>query len=276
MRMADVLRLTSTTTVAQILDREDFATRYREGHPISVVELLYPLLQAMDSVAVHADVELGGTDQTFNLLMGREVQRAYGQEPQVVVTMPLLVGTDGVRKMSKSMGNYVALTDPPEEMFGKLMRIPDELIVPYMQLCTAIDLADVERLKRGLGDGSLHAGEAKRRMARDIVAIYHGGEGATAAEERFDLVHREHGIPEDVVTAELPAEAVRDGRVWLPRLLTALGMTGSNAEARRLVAQGAVRIDGEAVTDPDAEVEAPALAGRVVQVGRRRFVRLAG
>jgi tyrosyl-tRNA synthetase len=181
-----------------------------------------------------------------------------------------------VRKMSKSMGNYVALTDPPEEMFGKLMRIPDELIVHYLQLCTGLDQAAVERLERGLADGSLHAGEAKRRMARDIVDIYYGPDGAAAAEERFDLVHREHGIPEDVPTTEIPAEAVRDGRVWLPRLLTALDMAGSNAEARRLISQGAVRIDGDAVTDPDLEMETEGVAGRVIQVGRRRFVRLSG
>jgi tyrosyl-tRNA synthetase len=173
------------------------------------------------------------------------------------------------------MGNYVALIDPPEEMFGKLMRIPDELIVHYLQLCTGVDEADVERVERGLADGSLHAGEAKRRMAREIVGIYYGGDGASAAEERFDLVHREHRIPENLPITEVPAEAVREGRVWLPRLLTALEMAASNAEARRLISQGAVRIDGEAITDPDAEMEADALAGRVVQVGRRRFVRLA-
>src|SRR4051812_8442611 len=189
---ADLIQLASVTTIAQMLEREDFRARYHANQPISVVEFLYPLLQGYDSVAVEADVELGGTDQTFNLLMGREVQRAYGQDPQVVLTMPLLVGTDGVRKMSKSMGNYVALTDPPEEMFGKLMRIPDELIVHYVQLCTAVDQAEIERLERGLADGSLHPGEAKRRMAREIVAIYHGMEEATAAEERFDLVHRDH------------------------------------------------------------------------------------
>jgi tyrosyl-tRNA synthetase len=276
MRMADVLRLTATTTVAQVLDREDFSTRYRKGHPIAVVELLYPLMQAMDSVAVRADVELGGTDQTFNLLMGREVQRAYGQEPQVVMTMPLLVGTDGIRKMSKSLDNYVALTDPAEEMFGKLMSLPDALIGHYLRLCTATDPDEIGHVEAGLSDGSLHAGEQKRRMARVIVAVYHGADAAFAAERRFDLVHREHGIPDDVPARAIPAEVVNDGRVWVPRLLAAVGLVGSNGEGRRLIAQGAVRIDGRTVTDLDAELDVSSLAGRVVQVGRRRFVRLTG
>jgi tyrosyl-tRNA synthetase len=276
MTMADVLRLTATTTVAQILDREDFSTRYREGHPIAVVELLYPLMQAMDSVAVRADVELGGTDQTFNLLMGREIQRAYGQEPQIVMTMPLLVGTDGARKMSKSMDNYVALTDPPGDMFGKLMSLPDRLIGDYLRLCTAVDPDEIRGIEAGLAGGSLHPGAEKRRMAREIVAIYHGREASADAERRFNVVHREHGIPDDVPARAIPAEVIHDGRVWVPRLLALLGLVASNGEGRRLIEQGAVRLDGEALKDPDAEVDASALAGTVVQVGRRRFVRLTG
>src|SRR5438105_13320354 len=214
--MADVLRLTSLATVAQMLERDDFRERYREGKPISVVEFLYPLMQAMDSVATEADVELGGTDQTFNLLMGRDIQRAFGQEPQVVLTMPLIEGTDGVRKMSKSFENYVALTDPPEEMFGKLMSIPDELIAKYVELCTDIDDAP-----------DTHPAERKRRLARAVVERYHGREAARAAEARFDQVFKRHELPEDIPQAAVPGEAMRDGLVSLPHLLKGVGLAAS-------------------------------------------------
>jgi len=265
MSMVDVLRLTSSYTVARMLERDDFATRYREGKPISVVEFLYPLMQAMDSVAIRADVEMGGTDQTFNLLVGRDIQRAYGQEPQVVFTMPLLEGTDGVRKMSKSFDNFVALTDPPEEMFGKLMSIPDRLVPRYFELCTEVAHAP-----------SAHPNQEKRRLARAVVEIYHGSEAASAAEARFDLVHRAHELPDDVEEAVIPAAAVTGGKVWLPRLLTELGLVGSNSEGRRQIEQGGLRIDGVPVADASLEYEPDDLAGRVIQVGRRRFLRIAG
>ncbi len=274
MDMSQLLRLASTTTVAQMLEREDFGARYRGGQPISVVELLYPLFQGYDSVAVEADVELGGTDQMFNLLMGREVQRAYGQDPQVVLTMPLLEGIDGVRKMSKSFGNYVALTDPPEEMFGKLMSIPDDLIAKYELLCAGFH--DHDRVVAGLADGTIHPNEEKRRMARAIVGLYHGEGAGTAAEERFDQVHIEHEIPHDVPDVNLSADAIRNGRVWLPRMLVAAGLAASNGDARRKVTEGGVRLDGERLADPDAEFDPNELMGKVLQVGRRRFVRIAG
>lgn len=273
--MADVLRLTSNYTVARMLEREDFRGRYEEGRAISIVEFLYPLMQAYDSVAIRADVEMGGTDQTFNLLVGREIQRAYGQEPQVVFTMPLLEGTDGVRKMSKSYDNYVGLTDPPEEMFGRLMRIPDGLIAKYLRLCTPLPAEEVDRIEAGLGDGTLNPVEQKRRLAREVVDLYHGAGAGPDAQERFLLVHREREIPEDVEAAEIPPDVVRDDRVWLPRLLAELGLVASNSEGRRAMQQGGVRLDGEPVVDPDAELGAEELRGRVLQVGRRRFVRLA-
>ena len=272
--MPDVLRLTSTTTVAQMLERDDFQARYREGRPISVVEFLYPLMQAMDSVATRADVELGGTDQTFNLLMGREIQRAYGQEPQVVVTTPLLQGTDGRRKMSKSFDNFVGLTEPPKEMFGKLMSIPDELVVPYFQLLTHHDEEQLRSLTERVAAGGAHAAEAKRRLAREIVSMYHGEGSGRAAEERFDAVHKRHELPEDIVEMEVPPALRLEAKVWLPRLLHELGLVGSNSEGRRRIEQGAVRIDGEPVTDPGAELDTASIAGRVIQIGRRRFVRL--
>ena len=284
MDMAEVIRLTAAATLAQMLEREDFRERYQKGRPISVVELLYPLLQGYDSVAVQADVELGGTDQTFNLLMGREVQRAYGLEPQVVMTLPLLEGTDGVRKMSKSLDNYIALTEPPDEMFGKLMRIPDELIAKYLRLTTAVDPARADELERALQDGSVRPNDAKRRLAREVVDLYHGsGEGASA-DERFDLVHRQHELPEEVPGMSVPAAVFgpSDGDAWIvyvPALLEALGLVGSRSEARRLQAQGGVRMNGEPVAAEDIRIEGSPpgeLAGSVWQVGRRKFARLEG
>jgi tyrosyl-tRNA synthetase len=275
MSMGELLRLASVATVAQMLEREDFRGRYQAGHPISVVELLYPLFQGYDSVAVEADVELGGTDQTFNLLMGREVQRAYGQPAQVVLTVPLLEGLDGVRKMSKSMDNWVGITEPPDAQFGKLMSIPDELIVKYLRLCAPIDPQEADAVERGLAEGSLHPNEQKRRMARTIVDLYHGRGAGAEAEARFDLVHREHVVPDDVPEMPIPDAALRDGRVWLPRLLVAAGLAGSNGEARRAVQGGGVRLDGEPIDDADAEFEPEALRGKVLALGRRRFVRLA-
>ena len=189
-----------------MLERDDFAKRYAEGKPISIMEFLYPLLQGMDSVAVEADVELGGRDQTFNLLVGRDLQRTYGQEPQVALTTPLLVGTDGVQKMSQSLGNYVGITDPPEEMFGKLARVPDELIPTYRLLALDFfrDPTEAERVDKGLADGSLDAWSEKRRLAREVVDLYQGDGAGTAAEEGFDRVHREHELPDQIPDVEIP------------------------------------------------------------------------
>jgi tyrosyl-tRNA synthetase len=276
MDMTQLLRLASTATVAQMLEREDFKARYQDGKPISVVEFLYPLFQGYDSVAVRSDIELGGTDQTFNLLMAREVQRAYGLDPQVVVTTPLIEGLDGVRKMSKSFGNYVALTDPPEEMFGKLMSLPDTLIAKYELLCSDLGPEENERVVRGLADGSVHPNQEKRRMARAIVDLYHGAGAGAAAETRFDQVHRAHELPDDVAEVALPADVLHDGKAWLPRVLVAAGLAASNGEARRKVTEGGVRLDGEPLADPDAEFDPRDLAGRVLQVGRRKFIRIAG
>jgi tyrosyl-tRNA synthetase len=274
MSMGDVLRLTSLYTVARMLERDDFRARYREGRPISVSEFLYPLMQATDSVAVRADVEMGGTDQIFNLLVGREIQKEYGQEPQVVFTMPLLLGTDGKRKMSKSFDNHVGLTESPDEMFGKIMSISDELIVQYFRLCTALMPQELDRIERGLTDASLHPADQKRRLAREIVRLYGGEEAAAAAERWFDRVHVEREIPEDLEEISIPAAAVKDGKVWLPRLLAGAGLASSNSDARRLIEQGGVRVDGEPVTDPDAEISLEDLTGKVLQVGRRKFVQL--
>lgn len=276
MGMTALLRLASVATVAQMLERDDFRGRYQAGEPISVVEFLYPLFQGFDSVAVEADVELGGTDQTFNLLMGREVQRAHGMDPQVVLTMPLLEGLDGVRKMSKSLDNWVGISEPADEQFGKLMSIPDELIVRYLRLCTPLDPSSVEAIERGLADGSLHPNEEKRGLARSIVGLYHGGSEAEAAEARFDKVHRDRMIPDDVLEVKLQGSWIdaTSGRIWIPRLLVEAGLANSNSEARRAIIQGGVRLDGEPISDPNAEFDVDSLRGRALQVGRRRFVRL--
>jgi tyrosyl-tRNA synthetase len=279
----DVLRLTASTTVARMLERDDFAQRYSAGRPISLMEFLYPLLQGYDSVAVDADVELGGTDQLFNLLVGRELQRDHGQDPQVAFTMPLLEGLDGVQKMSQSLGNYVGIDEPPEEMFGKLMSIPDALIAKYELLCTDLGPEDNARVVAGLEDGSIHPNAEKRRMARAVVELYHGPGTGGAAEAAFDRVFKRHETPEDVADREVPRSlfAQEDG-VWVvhvPALLEALGLVASRSEARRLQAQGGVRRDGRRASAEDLRIDGDPpgdLAGSVWQVGKRRFARVSG
>ena len=276
MSMEQVLRLSASTTVARMLERDDFAKRYAEGKPISVMEFLYPLLQGMDSVAVEADVELGGRDQTFNLLVGRDLQRVHEQEPQVTLTTPLLVGTDGVQKMSQSLGNYIGITDPPDDMFGKLARVRDELIPTYRLLALDFfrDPTEAERVEKGLADGSLDAWDEKRRLAREVVDLYHGEGSGEGAQERFDRVHRERELPKEVPEVAIPAGAVVQGRVYLPKLLAVLGLADSNSHARRLIEQGGVRLDGQPVDADALELPASELKGRVLQVGRRGFARL--
>ena len=274
LRMDEVLRLTSTVTVARMLERDDFSNRYAANEPISMLEFMYPLLQGYDSVAVRADVELGGTDQKFNLLMGRTIMEAYGLPPQSILTVPLLVGTDGEQKMSKTYGNYVGVSDTPGDMFGKLMSIPDELMITYMSLVTGATVREVEAFQSGLADGSYHPAQAKRDLAERVVRLYHGAEAASAARAGFDRVFKEKDQPEDIPETPLPAECVRDGRVWLPRLLTETGLVASNGEARRLIEQGGVRVDDRVVSDTSAEFEPAALSGAVVQVGKRKFLRI--
>lgn len=267
--MYRLLELTSSATVAQMLERSDFATRYEEGIPISVMEFLYPLLQGYDSVAVDADIELGGSDQLWNLMMGRVVQERYGQEPQVALTMPLLVGTDGSHKMSQSLGNYIGVDDDPADMFGKTMSIPDDLMGQWFRLAADFDEGAAENIEGALASGELHPNEAKRHLARSIVHLYWGEEAAREAERRFDTVFREGGIPEDMAKFTL----MSDDPVALPSLIREVfGVSG--AEARRLIDQGAVRLDDDVVSD--LEMARDRLAGRVLRVGKRRFVRLTG
>jgi tyrosyl-tRNA synthetase len=268
MDMEHVLELTSATTVAQMLERADFAERIAEQRPISVLEFLYPLLQGYDSVAVEADVELGGSDQLWNLLMGRSVQQRYGMRPQVAITMPLLLGTDGVNKMSQSLDNYVAVDDAPADMFGKVMSIPDDLMPQWFRLATEVPEAEVSTIVAGLEDGSLHPGEAKRRLGREIVSLYLGKDASAEAEAAFDLVFRDRQAPEEVPEHTLP----ENDTVHLPGVLRQAGLVASTSEARRLIAQGAVRIDGSPVSSDD--LPRSELVGALIQVGKRRFVRL--
>ena len=269
MGMADVLRLTAQTTVAQMLERDDFSKRYRDGKPIAVSEFLYPLLQGQDSVHLRSDVELGGTDQTFNLLVGRQLQTAAGQDPQCVLTMPLLEGLDGSAKMSKTSGNTIGVDEEPAEMFGKAMSIRDELMAKYFRLVTDLSPDEVDAIAAGLADGSLHPGQTKRRLARELVRMYHSAEAAEAAEARFDVQFKDRGIPQDI-----PEFALGEGEWPLATLLADAGLVPSRSEARRMVAQGAVRLDGEPLGEAEASYRAADLDGRVLQVGKRRFARI--
>ena len=267
MDMAQLLELTSAATVAQMMERQDFAKRFAEGVPISVMEFLYPLFQGYDSVAVGADIELGGTDQLWNLMMGRTVQERYGMDPQVALTVPLLVGTDGTKKMSQSLGNYVGVEDEPSEMFGKTMSLPDETMGQWFRLAADLDPDNVDRILGEIESGELHPNDAKRLLARSVVALYHDQQAAEEAEIAFDEVFKHGGIPDEVPAFLLP----EDDPVNLPALIReAFGTSGS--EARRLIEQGAVKVDGDALHEQ--EVPRERLAGRVLQVGKRRFAGL--
>jgi len=281
--MEDVLRLTASTTVARMLERDDFAMRYAQARPISIMEFLYPLLQGMDSVATVSDVELGGTDQRFNLLVGRDLQRDHGQDPQVALTMPLLVGTDGTQKMSQSLDNYIAITDEADEMFGKLVRVPDGLIAEYRRrvLDFFVDPGEAERVAAGLADGTRDPWGEKRRLAREVVDLYHGPGAGERAEVRFLQVHRDGRLPDEILGVPVPRDvlAVDEGepgaRLLVPELLIRLGLASTRSEARRLIAQGGVRRNGEVVRHEDVRFDPPeAIVGDVWQVGKRRFARV--
>lgn len=266
MNMPEVLELTSMVTVAQMLERDDFGKRFAAEQPISVMEFMYPLLQGMDSVAIEADVELGGSDQLWNLMVGRVLQERYGQEPQVAFTVPLLTGLDGSAKMSQSLGNYVSVVDTPDDMFGKTMSIPDASMREWYELATTIPHGDVA----SYFEEDVHPGERKRRLAREIIRLYHPPEAAAEAEAAFDRVFRQGGIPDDIPVVEVsPGPDPRH----LPGLLVELGLVTSTSEGRRMIAQGAVRIDGERVSGQDVSWDS--LDGAVVQVGKRRFARVA-
>ena len=265
---ADFVRLTAQYTVARMLERDDFAKRYKSGQPIAIHEFLYPLAQGYDSVALRADVELGGTDQKFNLLVGRQLQSAYGQEPQVVLTVPLLEGTDGVNKMSKSLGNYIGIAEPPADMFGKVMSISDGLMWRYYELLSFRPLAEVSALRQAVADGR-NPRDVKLELAQELVARFHGAGAAEQAQREFLLRVSERAVPANLTPQVLsvPAEGIR-----LPNLLKIAGLVASTSEATRKIGEGAVRIDGERVTDRGLTLKAGTDA--VVQLGSKRFARI--
>ncbi len=268
---ADWIRLAAKVTVAQMLERDDFKKRYEAQQPISLHEFLYPLAQAYDSVALEVDVELGGTDQLFNLLVGRHLMREDDQEPQVVMTLPLLEGLDGVEKMSKSLGNYVAVEDPPFEMFGKLMSISDDLMWRYWLLLSDRTSAEIEQDRERVAAGDLHPMDAKKELARTIVAEFHSAEDAEAAEREFERVFSAGNLPQDIPAVLLDVD---DTSVLLAKALVLAGLASSNSDARRLINQGGVKVEGETVRDIAATLDAGSSASILVQVGKRKFARL--
>jgi tyrosyl-tRNA synthetase len=270
----DVIELASKYTVARMLERDDFTTRFREGRPISLHEFMYTLAQAYDSVSLHADLEMGGSDQTFNFVATRDIMGRYGQEAQVVLTMPLLEGTDGVEKMSKSLGNYIGINEPAKDIYGKAMSIPDKLMVRYFELVTDLPNKEVKAIRRGLTSAKLHPRDVKMRLAHVLVRMYHGQAAADKAQDEFVAIFRRGEMPDDILPMGVArGDLTPGGTMWVARLLVVLGLASSTSEGRRLVVQGGVRIDENRVTDAAAEV--PVTDGMVVRVGKRRVARVA-
>lgn len=266
---SDMIGLSAKYTVARMLEREDFSNRFTNQLPISIHEFLYPLIQGYDSVALKADVELGGTDQKFNLLVGRELQREWGQPPQTVITMPLLEGLDGTNKMSKSLGNYIGINEPADEIFGKVMSISDELMLRYYELLSYISLIDLDKLKSGLKAGAVHPMDAKKQLGQELVARYHGTVAAKEAEENFVKRFRDNQIPDDLQEVSL---AMVEGNILLCKVLAETGLVKSNSEGRRSIQQGGVKINGERVINESLELECK--GEYILQVGKRRFVKV--
>lgn len=274
LKMEDILGLLSRFTVARILERDDFSNRYHSNQPISLHEFIYPVMQAYDSVVIKADVELGGRDQLFNLLAGRELMEKMGMEPQVALTLPLLEGTDGVQKMSKSYGNYIGLTDEPSDMFGKVMSIPDELMVKYFRLASTMPVDEVDRIEEGLKNDELHPNKIKRQLARNIVAAYYDEQTAADAEGQFDQVFKNHEVPDDIPECSVDLTPNDEGKVYLAKLLAEADLASGTGEARRLIDGGGVKINGETVPAKQYNVDPSALVGATLQVGKRKFVKL--
>lgn len=266
---ADVVNLAARYTVARMLEREDFTKRFKEGRPISVHEFFYPLMQGYDSVALTADIEFGGTDQKFNLLMGRHLQEEFGQEPQVAIMMPILEGLDGVQKMSKSLGNYIGIDEAPTEIYGKSMSIPDSLMVRYYELVTDVSLEELDNIRTGLESGTLHPRDAKMRLAHTLVRLYHGEAMADQAQNEFIKVFQQGDLPDDIPEFQFEQQSEA---IWLPKLLTQLMLASSSSEAKRAIQQGSVKINGEKITDTDAKLTVA--DGMIVQVGKRKFAKI--
>lgn len=267
LNFADVLQLAGKFTVARLLERDDFSKRYKENQPIGLHEFFYPVMQAYDSVKIVSDIEVGGTDQTFNMLSGRELQEKMGQSAQVVITVPILEGTDGVQKMSKSLGNHIGLTEAPNEIFGKVMSIPDSLMIRYFKLATNYPKDKIAEIEAGLKSNKLHPGEIKRMLAKEIVSIYYSEKDAEAAETEFNRIFRAKETP-----TEIPEFKISSNKTWIVKLLTETGLAASNGEARRAIDGGAVKINGRPITDKNAEIDVK--TGDIVQIGKRKFTKL--
>ena len=272
MDFADVIKLSSKYTVARMLERDDFQKRYESNKPISIHEFFYPLMQGYDSIAIEADVELGGTDQRFNLLVGRNLQKEYGQEPQVLVMMPILEGLDGTEKMSKSLDNYIGVEDKPSEMYGKVMSIPDDLIVRYYELVTNVDVDKVKEIKEDIEVKNVNPMQHKKNLAYKIVEEFHGEEKAKEAANEFENVFSKGGLPEDIPEVEISEDELEDGELWIVKIVAATGMVDSNSEARRMIKQGAVRIDDKKYEKINLDLEVK--DGMIVQIGKRRYAKL--
>lgn len=272
MNLEKVVELTSKYTIARILERDDFEKRYKGGIPIGVHEFLYPLLQGYDSVVLKADVEMGGTDQKFNILVGRELQKEYGQNPQVVFLMPILEGLDGIKKMSKSLGNYVGITEPPKEIYGKIMSIPDRILLRYFELTTDVPLEEISNIKAKLEAGEVNPKLFKQRLAREIIGIYHDENLAIKAEAEFEKVFSKKELPSEISEKTIFPEDIKDGRVWVVTLLLIADLCESKRDARRFVSQGSVKVNGKKINDENMDV--PVEDGMVVQVGSRNFAKI--
>ena len=273
MTLPQVAELTSRYTVARLLERDDFAKRLEEQKPITVLELLYALMQGYDSVRLEVDIEMGGTDQKFNLLVGRDLQRAYGQEPQVAIIMPLLVGTDGVQKMSKSLGNYIGIDDPPNEMYGKTMSISDEMMYDYLTLLTDIPRADVDGMRERVEGGQLNPRDVKKRLARELVCMYHGENQSRDAEREFENVFVKKELPADIPELKIAREHLKeDGTIWIVDLLTLARFARTGNDARRLIEGGGVTVDGQRIDDAKFDIEP--VDGMILRAGKRRFAKL--
>jgi len=269
---SEVLKLCSKYTVARMLERDDFSTRYKEGKPIGIHEFMYPLMQGYDSVAMQADIELGGTDQKFNLLVGRDIQREFNQEPQVIITLPLLEGTDGVEKMSKSLNNYIGINESPQEMYGKAMSVPDSLMTRYFELVTDVSLDEINKIKTGLEYNDLHPRNVKKRLAREIVKLYHGQSAAITAEEEFEKVFKNKLYPKEIKKLEIKKDVLKDGKIGIVNLVKDSGILGSTGEAIRMVRQGGVRVNGEKISDPHIDLTVE--DGMIIKIGRLNFIKL--
>jgi len=268
MNFEDVIMLSSKYTVARMIERDDFTKRFKGGEPISVHEFLYPLAQAMDSVAIHSDVELGGTDQKFNLLVGRDIQREYGMEPQVILTMPLLVGIDGVEKMSKSYDNYIGISDEPAQIFGRTLSIPDNLIYKYFELATNVSNQKLSEIKSQLADGNANPRDVKRELARTLVTMYHNQEAAEIAQAEFDNIFINKGLPDEIEEFNIGERS----EINILDLIILVNFAPSKGEARRLVLQGGVSIDGEKINDAQSSISVK--TGMILKVGKRKFIKL--